>query len=65
MGLFSKKDAKDGDEPLRSPRDIQLDSSIGEGYAVIKDDQQAAYLAKGYTLVEDLTGPMCLVRKGE
>lgn len=48
----------------RTPGEIQADPAIaGPNYVVIPDTQRHQYEARGWTLHEDLTGPMCLMKR--
>ena len=59
MSIFSS------DKPLRTPRQVQEDPKIGEGYVVVPDSVRSDYEANGYKLAEDLAGSNCLMQKKE
>lgn len=49
--------------PLRTIRQISADPTIGQDHVVVPNSQRADYEEKGCTLVEELEGNRCLLKR--
>ena len=59
MPIFGSQDHK------RTARQVQQDPTITKDHVVVEDKQVSEYAQRGYTLVEDLEGPMSLMKQSK